>query len=134
MPVNERAMDDNGRAVSAKMDARHRHRADDVQPERWPIRVAAPADAEEVARLLHDFNVEFAAPTPGVGVLADRLRRLLAGEETLAILAGSPAVAVALVTLRPNVWFAGPVALLDELYVHPPSGGAASVRPSSACC
>jgi GNAT superfamily N-acetyltransferase len=82
-------------------------------------RLATPDDAEEVARLLHDFNREFDTPSPGVEVLASRLRRLLAGDETIAILAGSPAVGVALVTFRPNVWYAGRVALLDELYVVP---------------
>ena len=83
-------------------------------------RLATPDDAEEVARLLHDFNREFDTPSPGVEVLAPRLRRLLAGDETIAILAGMPAVGVALVTFRPNVWYAGRVALLDELYVVPP--------------
>ena len=83
-------------------------------------RLATPDDAEEVARLLHDFNREFDTPSPGVEVLGSRLRRLLAGDETIAILAGTPAVGVALVTFRPNVWYAGRVALLDELYVVPP--------------
>jgi GNAT superfamily N-acetyltransferase len=87
--------------------------------ERRPPRLASPDEAAEVARLLHDFNVEFDTPTPDVEVLAARLRVLLAGEDTFAILAGSPAVAVALVTLRPNVWYEGLVALLDELYVEP---------------
>lgn len=86
---------------------------------RWSTRLADPADADDVARLLHEFNVEFDTETPGVAVLASRLRELLPGEEAFAILAGRPAVAVALVTLRPNVWYAGPVALLDELYVVP---------------
>ena len=86
--------------------------------ERTP-RQATPDDAEEVARLLHDFNSEFESPSPGAEVLAARLGLLLAGAETVAILAGKPAVAVALVTLRPNVWYAGQVALLDELYVVP---------------
>lgn len=85
----------------------------------WTPRRATPDDADEVARLLHDFNTEFDTPSPGPAVLAPRLRDLLAGDETVAILAGVPAVGVALVTLRPNVWYAGPVALLDELYVVP---------------
>lgn len=86
--------------------------------ERTP-RQATSADAETVARLLHDFNTEFDTASPGAAVLAPRLRALLDGDDTLAILAGSPAVALALVTLRPNVWYAGLVALLDELYVVP---------------
>jgi GNAT superfamily N-acetyltransferase len=87
-------------------------------------RLAAVADADEVARLLHDFNVEFDTPTPGPEVLAGRLRRLLADpEQTVALVAGEPAVAVALVTLRPNVWYEGHVALLDELYVVPERRG-----------
>ena len=77
------------------------------------------ADAEGIARLLDDFNAEFETPSPGVEVLSARLRVLLEGDATFAVLAGTPAVAVALVTLRPNVWYAGPVALLDELYVVP---------------
>jgi len=82
-------------------------------------RAATVADAATVAALLHAFNLEFDTPTPGAAVLATRLRQLLAGREVIALLAGDPAVAVALLTLRPNVWYEGPVALLDELYVVP---------------
>lgn len=90
-----------------------------MDQEAWAPRQATADDADEIARLLHDFNGEFDTPSPGVEVLAGRLRALLAGSETTAILAGTPAVAVAVATLRPNVWYAGPVALLDELYVVP---------------
>jgi GNAT superfamily N-acetyltransferase len=82
-------------------------------------RVATVAEADTVARLLDAFNREYQTPTPGPEVLANRLRRLLAGGEVIALLAGYPAVAVALVTLRPNVWYDGLVGLLDELYVTP---------------
>ncbi|MBT2473791.1 GNAT family N-acetyltransferase [Microbacterium sp. ISL-103] len=86
-------------------------------------RRATPHDASCLAELLHAFNMEFDTETPGVGVLARRLEALLAGPSTFAVLGGDPAVGVALVTLRPNVWSDGPVALLDEMYVEPAHRG-----------
>lgn len=85
----------------------------------WQPREVSSEDADEVARLLHNFNSEYGVPSPGVDVLAGRLRQLLAGDNTFAIVAGTPAVGVALVTTRTNVWYSGAVALLDELYVAP---------------
>ena len=89
------------------------------QPSADLPRVATPDDTAIVARLLDAFNREYDTPTPGAVVLATRLERLLIREDVIALLAGDPAVAVALLTLRPNVWYEGPVALLDELYVVP---------------
>ncbi|HVU71941.1 MAG TPA: GNAT family N-acetyltransferase [Mycobacteriales bacterium] len=83
-------------------------------------RIATAADAAVVAELLDAFNREFDTPTPGPAVLQRRLCHLLSGQEVYAVVAGEPVTGVALVTLRPNVWFDGPVALLDELYVVPP--------------
>ncbi len=85
----------------------------------WSVRKAGVDDAQEIAEILHAFNTEFDTPTPGASVLAGRLRDLLASPTTFALLAGTPAVALALVTLRSNVWYDGPVALLDEMYVAP---------------
>ncbi len=82
-------------------------------------RTAEVNDAAEVARLLHDFNTEFGTPSPGADVLSERLAGLLAEKSMFAIVAGSPAVAVGLVSVRPNVWYERNVALLDELYVAP---------------
>jgi GNAT superfamily N-acetyltransferase len=82
-------------------------------------RRARADDAETLAQLLHDFNTEFDTPTPGPAVLSKRLRSLLAEPSTIAYLVGEPAAGFALVTLRRNVWYDGPVALLDELYVVP---------------
>ena len=86
-------------------------------------RRATLEDAHDVARLLDDFNTEFDTPTPGTDALTARLRKLLATDETFAIVTGTPPVAVALVTLRPNVRYEGPVALLDEMYVAPDRRG-----------
>ena len=82
-------------------------------------RHALPEDAATVAALLDAFNREFDTPTPGVAILQTRLESLLARDDVIALLVGEPAAGVALLTLRPNVWYAGPVALLDELYVVP---------------
>lgn len=83
------------------------------------VRVATPAEASGIAALLHDFNTEFDTPTPGVAVLEGRLRELLSGPWMFAVVAEGPPVGLALVSLRPNAWRDGPVALLDELYVVP---------------
>lgn len=85
----------------------------------WPVRLATTDDAEPLGRLLHDFNTEFDTDTPGPSVLAARLRVLLDGSHLFAVVAGEPIVGFAVVSLRPNVWFDAPVALLDELYVVP---------------
>ncbi|NYD71330.1 GNAT family N-acetyltransferase [Herbiconiux flava] len=96
------------------------------------VRRAGVDDAATVARLLHDFNTEFDTPSPGPDVLAERLRRLLgptaatSGGGTTAHLAedaGGAPLGLALVTWHPNVWYDGPVALLDELYVVPTRRG-----------
>jgi ribosomal protein S18 acetylase RimI-like enzyme len=76
-----------------------------------------------VARLLDAFNREFDTPTPGTEVLTSRLERLLSTDTAIAFLAGEPPGAVALVTLRPSVWYEGAAAVLDELYVAPEQRG-----------
>ena len=77
-----------------------------------------------IALLLHDFNTEFDTPSPGPEALAPRLTELLGTETTFAVLGGDPPIAIALVTLRTNVWYPGAVALLDEMYVAPDHRGA----------
>lgn len=90
-----------------------------------PPRLATPEDTDRLAQLLHDFNTEFDTESPGPAAIASRLRELLSGDSTFCAAAGDPIVGFGLVTLRTNVWFERPVALLDELYVVPPlrSGG-----------
>jgi GNAT superfamily N-acetyltransferase len=90
-----------------------------MAPEIAATRIATVAEARVVADLLDRFNREFETPSPGPAVLTTRLETLLSGLDMVAVLAGDPAVAVALVTLRPNVWYEGSVGLLDELYVVP---------------
>lgn len=88
-------------------------------PEPFRSRLATADDARYLSVLLHNFNTEFGTPSPGVEALTTRLASLLAADTTFAIVAGSPVVAVALVTLRTNVWYARQVAVLDEMYVVP---------------
>jgi GNAT superfamily N-acetyltransferase len=83
------------------------------------LRAASVADAAVLADLLDRFNREYETPTPGPAVLVGRLEHLLSSGNIIALLAGEPAVGLAMLTLRPNLWHEGPVALLDELYVVP---------------
>ena len=91
------------------------------------VRLATSIDTPTIARLLHDFNTEFDSPTPGVDVLERRLEPLVNSPSMFVVLAGEPADGLAVVSLRPNVWFDGPVALLDELYVAPSGRNRVSV-------
>jgi hypothetical protein len=68
-----------------------------------PVRRAKPADAEVVGRLLHDFNTEFDDFTPGPEALAERLRELLATDETAVLLAGDGPHGVAVLRFRPSL-------------------------------
>lgn len=87
---------------------------------RHPPRRATPEDAAELARLLHDFNLEYDYPTPGVEALATRCRRLLAAGQIQALIAAEErAVGISLFHLRPSVWTGALDAYLEELYVVP---------------
>jgi ribosomal protein S18 acetylase RimI-like enzyme len=88
------------------------------------IHRARPADAGAAARLLHDFNVEFDAPTPPVPALAARCEQLLRDGEMTVLLAGDPPVGVSLLRLRPSPWTEAEEAYLQELYVVPARRGA----------
>jgi len=85
------------------------------------VRGATPDDAAVLGRLLWDFNTEFETETDDAEVLAGRFARILALPEILGVLAedDGEAVGFALVSLRPAIWFDGPVAQLEELYVVP---------------
>jgi ribosomal protein S18 acetylase RimI-like enzyme len=88
-----------------------------------PIRRASVEDAGEIARLLHDFNTEFSAPTPGVAALAENARRLLTKQEMAVLLGGAEPDGIALIRFRLSVWTAVPEAHLQELYVAPARRG-----------
>ena len=82
-------------------------------------RLATPDDAEIVARMLHDFNVEFGTPTPGVAFLIDRCRELIDAEETTVVLGGDPPLGLGVLFFRPSLWSQGLEVYLAELYVVP---------------
>jgi GNAT superfamily N-acetyltransferase len=85
------------------------------------VRRATAEDAAVLGRLLWDFNTEFDSETDDADVLAARFARILTLPGTFAVLAEDDggAVGFALVSLRPAIWFDGPVSQLEELYVVP---------------
>ena len=76
-------------------------------------------DAPEIAQLLHDFNVEYSEPTPGVEELTETIARLLDEDEITALLAGDGPDGLSLFRFRPGIWSAGDETYLQELYVVP---------------
>jgi ribosomal protein S18 acetylase RimI-like enzyme len=87
------------------------------------VRVASPADAEAVGRLLHDFNSEFNSPTPGPERLAERILHLLAAGDTTVLLGGTGPDGVAVLRFRASIWSDALECYLAELYVVPQHRG-----------
>lgn len=83
------------------------------------VRRASPDDAQEVARLLHDFQTEFDEPTPAVATLAERYAGLIRAGEMTVLLVGEGPDGFAQLRFRPWVYTSGLHAYLEELYVVP---------------
>jgi GNAT superfamily N-acetyltransferase len=87
------------------------------------VRLAGHGDADAIGRLLHAFNREFDEPTPEPPVLAERIRQLLDGGDTLVLLAGDGPDGLAVLRFRAAIWSAGLECYLAELYVTPARRG-----------
>ena len=87
------------------------------------VRLADPDDAAVIGRLLYDFNREFDEPAPAPAALAERLRQLIEGGDTLVVLAGDGPDGLAVLRFRAAIWSSGLECYLAELYVAPPSRG-----------
>ena len=95
-----------------------------AQPIDLAVRRAEVNDAETVGRLLHDFNTEFDEFTPGATAVAVRVRELLAGGQTSALLGGgAEALGLAVLRFRPSLWSESLDCYLEELYVVPARRG-----------
>ena len=87
------------------------------------VRRATPADAEAIGRLLHDFNTEYEDVTPGPEKIAARVRELMAGGDTVVLLAGEGPDGLAVLRFRPSIWNEARECYLAELYVVPEKRG-----------
>ena len=87
------------------------------------VRLANRDDAAAIGQLLYAFNREFDDPTPEPGELAERMRQLLDGGDTLVLLAGDGPDGLAVLRLRAAIWSTGLECYLAELYVAPARRG-----------
>ena len=79
------------------------------------IRLADRDDADAIGRLLYAFNREFDEPAPEPPALAERMRQLLDGGDTLVVLAGDGPDGLAVLRFRAAIWSAGLESYLAEL-------------------
>jgi ribosomal protein S18 acetylase RimI-like enzyme len=87
------------------------------------VRRAHDGDADAVGRLLHDFNTEFGDPTPPPDALAERMRALMAGGDTVVLVAGDGPDGLAVLRFREAIWDEALECYLAELYVVPARRG-----------
>ena len=94
-----------------------------AMPPDHAVRLAGPADAEPVGRLLHDFNTEYDDVTPGPQRLAERVRELMASGDTAVLIGGPGPDGLAVLRFRLSIWTEGLECYLAELYVVPERRG-----------
>jgi ribosomal protein S18 acetylase RimI-like enzyme len=87
------------------------------------VRRAEIADAEDVGRLLHDFNTEYDDYTPGPEAMGKRIGELLASGDVTVLLGGVGPDGLALLRFRPSLWSETLDCYLEELYVVPDRRG-----------
>lgn len=78
-----------------------------------------PDEFRSAAELFADFQREYDDPAPVVDEMAAHLTRLVDGGDTSVLLAGDPAVGLAVVRFRTATWADLVEAYLAELYVAP---------------
>ncbi len=83
------------------------------------IRRATVADADDIGRLLHDFNTEFSEPTPGAAVLTERAAALIEDGTLTFLLAGDGPDGIVQMRYLLSIWSGELDAYLEELYVVP---------------
>lgn len=88
-----------------------------------PIRRAGPQDADVVARLLREFNIEYHDPAPPQAEMAERIRVLLGHGDTIILVAGEPPCGLSVTRFRPGLWSPKLESYLAELYVVPDRRG-----------
>jgi ribosomal protein S18 acetylase RimI-like enzyme len=87
------------------------------------VRRGTVEDAEDIGRLLHDFNSEYDEPTPGPRKLRDRVQELLADGEITVFLVGGGPDGVAVLRFYKGIWSQALECYLAELYVVPDQRG-----------
>jgi ribosomal protein S18 acetylase RimI-like enzyme len=93
-----------------------------VTPEH-AIRRAGVADAEDVGRLLHDFNAEYDDYTPGPEAMGKRIAELLGSGDVTVLIGGTGPDGLAVLRFRPSLWSETLDSYLEELYVVPDRRG-----------
>jgi ribosomal protein S18 acetylase RimI-like enzyme len=93
-----------------------------VTPEH-AIRRAGVADADDVGRLLHDFNTEYDEYTPGPEAMGKRIAELLGSGDVTVLIGGTGPDGLAVLRFRPSLWSETLDCYLEELYVVPDRRG-----------
>lgn len=83
------------------------------------VRFATIGDAPVLARMLHDFNLEFGDPSPGTEVIERRVAAFIENGRMTYLLAGEGPDGFAQISFKPSVWADTPIGYIDELYVVP---------------